>query len=407
MKKNILLAAMAVAILLSIAPYSNAATQGLGSTLLLSGLQFLPNPAVPGQYVEAWIGVQNNKADAEAVQCELRPEYPFTLDSNENATRNIGNVGTGQSIVLKYKVRVDASAVLGDNALKIACRTGSTGWVEAKMNISVQTQAQSLAVKEISLDTGEIAPGSKATMTVSLENLATTPVRDVSVRLDVTSETLPFAPIQSGTEKTVPFIAGRGKLDVEFKLVAFASAEPKAYKIPLKISFKDYLGNSYSLNDTAGVIVNAKPILETFVEESKILRDNTGGKILVKIVNKGLSEAKFLNVRAHDSLSVKIVSPQVYYVGNLDSDDFETIEYTLFVTNAGKRASVPLTLEYRDANNNEYTDEAIADFQLYSDDEIAKLGLEQAVGTNWLLFIAIAVAAFAGYKFWWKKRAKH
>lgn len=382
------------------------AATSLGATLSVSGLQYLPSPALPGQYIDVYISVQNNKAQADAIECELRPEYPFSLDSNEQAQRDIGTLGAGQNFVLKYKVRVDGGAVLGDNILKVACKTRDTGWIEAEIKISVQTQARSLVIEKISIEPNEIEPGSQGTMTVHVRNIATTPVRDVSVKLDLSSETLPFAPIESATEKNIPFISGNQEYDVTFKLVSFADASPKAYKIPLRLSFKDYLGNAYTLNDTAGVILNSKPVLEAFVDDSKIIRGNSGGMVLVKVINRGLSDAKFLNVIAKDSQNVRVVEPKEFYVGNLNSDDFDTIEYQLFVSGGGSKASFPIELTYRDANNKEYSQEATVTFPLYSESEISQLGLEAKQGINWFVILVIAALGFGGYWFFIRKRMK-
>ncbi|MEM4255466.1 MAG: hypothetical protein QXR53_04040 [Candidatus Norongarragalinales archaeon] len=389
-----------------IAASASAETQGLGSTLALSGLQYLPNPAVPGQYVDVYFSVENNKAQANAIQCELRPEYPFSLDSNENPTREIGTLGAGQNFVLKYKVRVDSGAVLGDNKLKLACKTRETDWIEAEILVSVQAQAKSLVIDKITIDPYEIEPGSQGTMTVHVKNIASTPVRDVTIKLELSSETLPFAPIESATEKNMQVISGNQEYDVSFKLVSFADAVPKAYKIPIKISFKDYLGNAYALNETVGIILNSKPVLEAFVDDSEIIRANTGGTVLVKVVNRGLSDAKFLNVRASDTATVKVVEPKEFYVGNLDSDDFDTVEYRLYVNNAEKAAFLPLQMTYRDANNKEYTQQANVEIKIYSEDEIFKLGLEPKQGINWFFVIVIAAIAFGIYWFYVRKKVK-
>lgn len=396
--------------LIAFAPaFAAAATnssQGLGGTLSVSGLQYLPNPAIPGQYVDVYISVQNNRQQANSIQCELRPEYPFSLDANEETRKNIGSLGAGQNFVLKYKVRIDAGAILGDNTLKVACKTSDTDWIEAEMKISIQTQAQSLVIEKIESNPREIEPGSQGTVTLTIHNIASAPVRDVRVKLDLSSESIPLAPIEGATEKNIQTIGGNSQVQVSFTLVSLADAEAKAYKVPVKISFKDYLGNAYTLNDTAGIILNSKPIVDAFVEESKILRDNSGGTAIVKVVNRGLSEAKFLNVKAADGRTVRVVSPKEFYVGNLKSDDFDTIEYTLFVQGAGSNAEFPLTLSYRDANNNQYEQEIKVNFRLYSDAEISQLNLEPKASFNWLPVIAIIVVAAGAYWFFIRKKTR-
>ena len=382
-----------------------ASSQSLGGTLSISGLQYLPSPATPGQYVDVWINVQNTKYQADSIACELRPEYPFSIDANEDALRTIGTLGPGQNFVLKYKVRIDPSAVLGDNSLKVACKTSDSGWIEAKTAVSIQAQSKSLIIEKVFSNPSEIEPGYRALVVVEVANIAPNAVREVTLRLDLASADLPLAPIGSATEQNIALIPGNSNATFTFNVVALADAAPKAYKVPLKLLFKDYLGNTYSLNDTAGIVVNAKPVLEAFIEQSKLLRDGTTGTVIVKVVNRGLGSVKFLNIGASDTPTVKVVEPKEFYAGNLESDDFDTIEYKLAVNGAGSKAVLPLTLSYRDANNHEYSQDALVEFKLYTQEEISKFGLEPEAGTNWLLVIAVmAIAGFLLYRFYWKKR---
>jgi hypothetical protein len=402
---KILVLILAATMIFAQGVFAAEVTQGIGSTLSVTGLQYLPNPAVPGQYIDVWINVQNSKYDASGVQCRLSPQYPFSIDTNEQADRFVGNLGAGQNVVLKYKVRVDTSAVLGDNKLIISCKTGTSDWAKAEVVISVQAQAKSLSVGSITLS-NELEPGSNAILSIQIENEASIPLRDISAKLDLSGTDVPFVPLEGSTEKRISLLGGKASETLNFKISALASAEPKAYKIPLEIAYKDDLGNAYTLDDTVGVMVSAKPSLEAYVEESKILRDNTGGTILVKVVNSGLSAAKFLSVKALDTPSVRVVEPRAYYVGTLASDDFETIEYKLFVSGAGEKAVMPIVFTYRDANNNQYEQQAAVEIKLYSDAEISQLQLEPQSGTNWLIVIILIAAAFLAYKFFLKKRFK-
>ena len=393
--------------LLLVAGFAFAADpiQGVGGTLTVAGLQYQPNPAVPGQYIDVWINVQNSKFAAEDVQCRLEPQYPFSIDSNELALRPIGNLVPGQTVVLKYKVRVDTNAVLGDNSLAISCRTSASPWLKAEISISVSTESKSLSVGRISLDR-EIQPGSNSVLSIELSNAGGSSLRDISVKLDLSDSSVPFIPLEGSTEKRIPIMVGNDKETVQFKIGALASAEPKSYKIPLTITYKDATGASYSLEDTVGVVLSAQPMIDAYVEESSILRDNTGGTILVKIVNRGLSEAKFLNVKI---LPTGVVSaePEIFYVGSLDSDDFDTLEYRVFVKGANaKYAVLPLELSFRDANNREYTENSSVSIRLYSEEEIATLGLEPSVGFPWLIVVIVLAGAFLIYKFVWLPRQK-
>jgi len=82
-------------------------------------LKYEPYPVNPGEYFDLWIKVQyaGNALPQDTI-FELKPEYPFSLDSNENPVRSYGSL-SGNSIVLNYRVRVDENAVEGTNELKL------------------------------------------------------------------------------------------------------------------------------------------------------------------------------------------------------------------------------------------------------------------------------------------------
>jgi hypothetical protein len=82
-------------------------------------LKYEPYPVNPGEYFDLWIKVQYaGAALPQDTIFELKTEYPFSLDSNEDPIRSYGGLN-GNSIVLNYKVRVDKNAVEGINELKL------------------------------------------------------------------------------------------------------------------------------------------------------------------------------------------------------------------------------------------------------------------------------------------------
>jgi LPXTG-motif cell wall-anchored protein len=92
-----------------------------------------------------------------------------------------------------------------------------------------------------------------------------------------------------------------------------------------------------------------------------------------------------------DTAEFEVLSAQEIYVGNVDSDDYETAEFNIYLTNDGfkeeKVISLPLKVEYRDANNNLYTDEY--DFKLKILNP-KKLGIKKRSGTTtFVMFLVI------------------
>jgi DNA-dependent RNA polymerase auxiliary subunit epsilon len=95
-------------------------------------------------------------------------------------------------------------------------------------------------------------------------------------------------------------------------------------------------------------------------------------------------------------------------VGNIDSDDYETAEFTLFVKNTKeKKVVLPVTLEYKDGNNVEYIDKLNLELLQYSTSEAKKFGLVKGNGkVGFFVIILIVVAGIFIYRKWRKGKKR-
>jgi len=258
---------------------------------------------------------------------------------------------------------------------------------------------------------GVVAPGSKAKLIIVLKNHATSLLKDIKVVLDLGKsgdESTPFSPIGSTNEKVVAYIEPESTKSMEFELIADPDAVSKSYKIPISIKYSDTLGRNYSKSNILTIIVGGEPNVSVGIDSSTIYSAGAAGEITIKIVNKGLPDMKFVNVKLDKGDKYRIISPAEVYIGNIDSDDYETADFKLYVEKTSeKKIVLPLSLQYKDANNKDYKNIMNIELPLYSSSEAKKLGLVQGNGkVTWILLIVLAVAGFFGYRMW-KKRRKH
>lgn len=395
---------------LALMSFNAAATSLLGGTLSLSALKYEPYPAQPGQYTVLWVNVLNSAATSSNVECMIDPAFPFSLDTNDSATRYIGQLLAGQSVVLKYKLRVDAKAVFGDNEISFKCRSKPGDWNSIKFSITVQPTDVVVSITKVETTPFEISPGQEATVRVFVKNQASSTVRDVSLKLDLSSLTLPFAFVKSAGEQRLQYLDPGEEKALNFEIMSASDAVAKLYKTTLNLSYSDQAGKSYSRSDSIGLLINAKPELTADLESADILRPGQNGKIVIKIANKGLSDAKFLTATLNDSDGFQVLSSNNVYIGGLVSDDYQTIEYKLYTSpSASKNIILPLKLAFKDANNKQYYEKREVTLRLYSEEEITRLDLEKKAGLN-LVVIAITAlillyAAWRIYK-WYSHRKK-
>lgn len=354
-----------------------------------------PDPVEPGGYFDVRFRFENNGyGSAKNIDVEIMPEYPFSL-YQDNAIKSIGSISALQTsddaAVVKYRIKVDKSAVEGSNKLKLRYRIDNGGWVELdEFTINIRTVDAILDFYEINTDPEIIEPGKSAMLKVNFINLADSFLKDLKIKLDLTG--LPFAPIGSTNEKVLKLIGSNEKSSLTFELMAEADADNKVYKIPLKAEYVDNIGTQYSRNHTIGVIVGKEPELTVIIEDTDVYASGSHGEISVKFVNRGVADIKFLNVNLKQSDDFSILPPAEYYVGNIDSDDYESADFKIFVKKTGKtQINVPLTITYRDANNNEYEVNKALPLKLFDAKESKQFGLSNSNGKAGIVIVIVIV----------------
>ena len=374
-----------------------------------------PDPVEPGRIVEASFKLDNRGVLANDVVFEIIPEYPFSILPGEGAVKNVGTLGTAQdtdrSVFVKYKLKVDQNAVDGNQEIKIRYKSSdSESWATIdNITIKVQSKEAILSVEKFAAVPEAVAPGSKTRLAVSLKNHANSLLKDIKVTLDLGKsgdEETPFAPVGSTNEKVIPFIDAQALSALEFNLIADPDAKSKVYKVPLKLQYSDVLNKNYSKTLIVALVVGVEPDISVYVDTTSVYTAGSTGDISVKIVNKGLSDLKFLNVKLDKSEKYKVLSPYEVYIGNIDSDDYETADFKLSIEKTkDKKLLLPIVIEYKDANNQEYTKNMNIELTLYTKSEAKKLGLVEGNGTSWVLVAVILLAAgFFAYRYWKKRR---
>ena len=340
-----------------------------------------PDPAEPGGYVELRWRIENlGEENAENVTFEILPEYPFTLVQGEKAVQNIGNLHAGQvddnSVILYYKLKVDENAVEGNNKIKLRYKINNGEWITTDdFLVRIQPHDAILTINDVTQTPDKFISGGKGKIIITLKNDANIILKDLSVKI-LTDDT-PFTTINSINEKTIKLLKQGEEKSVSFQLMTDIDSESDVYKLPVEISYKDRLGNEYSKDGSVAVLVYNTPELIINLDDSNIKISGDRGKIFISISNIGTSKIKFLTTKLNPTRDYDILSSDTVYVGNLDSDDFETVEYEIYVKNTTKKL-IPLnfSVTYKDEFNKEQSFNANnLNLRLFSKQEAIMLGI--------------------------------
>jgi len=248
--------------------------------------------------------------------------------------------------------------------------------------------ASALTINSVLTTPSQIAPGGVSVIELGVENNGENTITDVSVSLDLTN--VPFAPELSSSEFNFDEIKdGRIKYAI-FKIRALNDAAAGIYKIPVQVTYNEE-GEIKKMSSLIGLTINSQPILDASIEDGLLLKGSEN-KISVKIINKGLSNVKFLEIEMKKSSYYSITSPERVYIGDLDSDDFDSGEFTVyFKENAPSASSMPIIIRYRDILNNEHEKTFNLNAKVYSQDQAIQLGLIKRNNTFIYVILVIAV----------------
>ncbi|MEK6967839.1 MAG: COG1361 S-layer family protein [Nanoarchaeota archaeon] len=397
MKKTLFIILMIAALLLQTAYAQPVSTT---AAIKVSLLNQDPDPVQPGDVVELRFKVENNGSTSLSnVALELIPEYPFTI--LDESVKEIGTIASQQvskeGIIVKYSVQVAPNAETGDYTMDVRYRRGEA-WVRVEnFAVSVKTADADLVLNQIKVDPAIIAPGETANISMILMNSGSERLRDVKVKLELSGSDLPFAPFGSSNEYTVGEMSSKSQKEVVFRIIAKPEATADLYKLPISVSFKDLNDNKFNKSSITGLRVGSAPDILAIVDKNDITEKSGSGTVSIKIVNKGLTDLRFLVVALKSSDAIEVVSSNDVYLGKLESDDFETADFKILVKKKSSEIVLPLQIQFRDAANQAYSQQLPVTLRLLSDAEAQQLGLVK--GNNFPLLIVGAVVVIAGV--WW------
>ncbi len=254
----------------------------------------------------------------------------------------------------------------------------------------------SLYITNIHTHPDELSPGSDAIISFRMENVAPHPLRDIIMQIELPSQ---LAPEDVSKEK-IRTLEGLTTIEKNFSILVLPNSKEGIYKIPFVVNYIDEIGNSYTENNTMSIRISAQPRIFTELTSSDIYAGNLMGKVNIKIANKGVGDLKFLVIEMLPSNDYEIIGSSKDYVGALNSDEDDTVDFKLNVNEAKRDISLKMKIDYTDANNKEYTENIAIPLKVISAQEA---GIKQ---NNNTLVILIIIGVLIVYLIYRKIRKK-
>jgi len=409
-------AAILVALLLALpgalgatTTYGSGGETSPGPSFYIVTANYEPSPLAPGQYADLWLKVENRgEREANNVVVRLPERYPFTPVGD--STFSIGTLQAKGSATAYFRVRIDSGAPSGASRLRVIVEsTAETETLEILLQVSRIDAV--LAIDNVKTTPSTVAAGEVVEVDVTVRNMAGTALRSVRATLRLLTQVtttsglstveLPFTPIGGGIERNIDILNAGQTETFTFKLVADPDAESKPYKLPLHIVYYDPNGENRTRDEVVGVIVGSEPELTVYIDDNELSSELETGNVVIRFVNHGVSDIKFLTARLDETDEYVIVNSPESYVGKIDSDDFETAEWQLALTSkADGVIELPVVMQYRDSNNQKYSKGVSLDLVRFTPEQ---LGMKKSAA-GWIVAILIVVAVGGWYMFKKRKR---
>ncbi|MFT4311471.1 MAG: COG1361 S-layer family protein [Candidatus Woesearchaeota archaeon] len=361
-----------------------------------------PLPARQGSTVDVTINIQNiGSADIRNMEVEIVDSNFIKLLSEQQRKTNVPILGSFKDFSRTYTFLIEENTPDGTNFIDVKLISQNNRVITNKrVPIQVGTTTPTLTVTSVNLEPQNAAPGQEFKLTIGVRNDASAVARDVSVALDLEPliagnaiiRDLPFTTINmANTKKTARINQGQISY-FEFNLLTFPEATSRVYKLPININFEDEQGNQMQQNVQTAITINGEPNLIIDIDQTNINKNQRTGDITFIVINTGLTDLKTTTIKVEESENFNLLTPgRLQYLGNIDSDDFDTVRYR-FQIPEGDNVQIPLTLNYKDALNNDFEETFQVTLNLHE-------GSQNGSGSLIAIILILAVTGFIYYRY--------
>jgi LPXTG-motif cell wall-anchored protein len=362
-----------------------------------------PVPLQTSEYADVWLEVENTgNAEAENLEVSFQENYPFSTDRKKRW--EINSLQPGETYQIHLEARVSENTVQGNNSLDFKISSGGFSYTR-KVPVEVRSDRNVLSVKDIDFP-NRVAPGTSNKMSLELENLADSQLKNIEVSLDVSGEDLPFATSDSST-KNLDAVERGESLSLNYTLNIDESAENSVYKLPIEIRFEDEAGTEFTQETTTGVNVGGTPDLEAELNTEDALTEGTR-EITFRLVNRGHGSADFVSMELQENENIEVIGSNDVYIGSMDSDDFQTASFRVNVNAEQESVEVneidfPVEISYTDQSGDKTETQEVS-AELYSHKDLQRYGLSS--GNSLVPIAAVGLILIAGGLLYWRRKRK-
>jgi len=243
-------------------------SQTLGPDVVIDSLDIKPFPVEPGETFDLTVIVRNsnNKRVINNLRFSVQESFPFSIVGDDII--RINSLFPNEQASLNFKIKVENSAISGVNKLNLDLQEDvGPRYLSSPINIDVRGTARDPSIVSINTNPEVIKPGDEVELILTLRNTVPVLMKNIDINFDLSDDDSPFTPIRTTTKRSLGALNKGASINLKFNLAIDADAEPKVYKIPLKIEYEDEFGNKYSIDTLTGLKISTEPSLQYSIEK--------------------------------------------------------------------------------------------------------------------------------------------
>lgn len=373
-----------------------------------------PDPVEPGNYVYVNVKVSNPGSQAiQGASITFEENTFFSLAPGVEATKELGAIpqystdGSSSFVIAKYKVYVSSQTPIGLNTLTFSIDSTQADF-SVDLDLLVQDSNPRVDVTSFSID--PVESGKSMPLTLNLKNNNNIDMSNVVVTLKLDDVENKVISVDEGSnqQRIGTFLRGES-IEIPFSLTIAPDAIAKPYLIPVNIEFEDALGNKYSQNITGSVRVFSEPQLSVQIDSQDVYSQGNG-RITLALANPGTSSVKGVQVEFLDSPSYTILEGKTQYLGDMNPDDFQTLQSDIYLS--GEEGTLDVKLTYLDSYNNKEEQIINLDLTTFNEEELSTYGITTQAGSGsgifgTIIWVVLIILAFVlGRKYGYRKAKK-
>lgn len=374
-----------------------------------------PYPAKIGQYLDLTVQVENVGRDrAENIDIEIVPEYPFFIDSQENAVQNIGALAPDKFASKEFHLFVDKNAQKGIRSITVRTRINkSSPWSEKTFDIRIGTETfnskGTLELKGFVSYPEVFMPGDRGTITVNLSNTATAPTVTIDGKDYDTNARIQAAVLRPLSDGVIILDAPYGEMGLlgpgdsirlTFNVMVAEDAGEGTHNLELAIE-----GNSFDYNSRKNIPFEVDSSNVKVIPSKPLRLVNGADTLEFDVANTHPNTLSSVSIRP-EAEGIKFY-PDEYFIGPMNPDELFTIKFDAVADSSSKssrESSEPINLSLSASYVNGLNKHENLVSNLYIQQVEENQGGSSGLIVIAILLVALAVAGIVIYR---KKQRKN